>query len=391
MRVALGVSPGVARPDAPCGARGLDSVLLGPLGPPWSGMESATAGLRDALALLGTVDLVDTAVSHSNATRGRLSIAKVRTVVATRRAVRGASASATPSALAHVPISQNTTGLLRDLALAQALQRPYIAHLHGGRYGRLLREGGASARLIRALLEGAAGIACLYGAQPQELAEAGIHPPAAVIGNALSDRWLRRARQLSAVRERRVAQGGAFRLLMVGLLSRAKGFDVVCDAVAALPGVRVTAIGEYLPRDGALGLPELPREMRLPRNVRYHPPISPDDVHTAMVSHDALILPSLTEGLPMTVLEAMSLGVPVIASTAGGLADLMSGRTIGVIPRVDREAVTAAIRRAAQEYPALLVEAERGREHALARFAPTAVATRIAALRDRIPHGPRPR
>jgi len=159
MHLELGLSAEVASTPVLRDRPGLNSLLLGPLGPPWSGMESATAGLADALALLGTVHHVDTAVSRSNATRGRPSIGKVQKLVRTRRAIRVATASATRDAVAHVPISQNTTGLVRDLALVQALQRPYIAHLHGGEYGRLLGERSTSARLIRRILEAAAGVA----------------------------------------------------------------------------------------------------------------------------------------------------------------------------------------------------------------------------------------
>ena len=47
------------------------------------------------------------------------------------------------------------------------------------------------------------------------------------------------------------------------------------------------------------------------------------NVYDYMAHCDALIMPSLHEGLPYTVLEAMSLGLPVIASRVGGLAEVL--------------------------------------------------------------------
>jgi glycosyltransferase involved in cell wall biosynthesis len=61
---------------------------------------------------------------------------------------------------------------------------------------------------------------------------------------------------------------------------------------------------------------------------------------------DAFVLPSLTEGMPMTVLEALSCGVPVLASAVGAVPDLLQdlppSRTL---PPGDREALVEALLR----------------------------------------------
>ena len=45
------------------------------------------------------------------------------------------------------------------------------------------------------------------------------------------------------------------------------------------------------------------------------------DVAPFLAAADLLVQPSLSEGLPRTVLEAMAMGAPILASTAGGIPE----------------------------------------------------------------------
>jgi glycosyltransferase involved in cell wall biosynthesis len=347
-------------------------------------MEAAVMGLRDALSRLGDVTQVNTSVSTTNRDRGLISIEKVRAVRRQRSLLRGASrrsSASRPGAalVAHLPISQNASGLVRDIALADKLPVTYLAYLHGSAYDRILAEQSLRSVLLRRLLSSAAGIACLYEGQVRELAHRGVTTPAATVGNCLSAGWLAAASKAQR-RSRPDSQPYPFRLLFIGHLSRAKGFDVLLKAVATLPGFRLTAIGEWIFKDrSALHLGSM-RQPPVPPNVTLLPPAEPSAIARLMTEHDALILPSLSEGLPMTVLEAMSIGLPVIAARTGGLPTLLDDNRGMLIEQVGVPGVCQAVQRCRAEYRSALEAARRAHAYVGDHYSAEAVAARLSSL-----------
>ena len=69
-----------------------------------------------------------------------------------------------------------------------------------------------------------------------------------------------------------------------------------------------------------------------------------NDATDLLADMDALLLPSLTEGTPMVILESMSLGVPVIASDVGGISEVVDNLKTGLLikPR-DPQAIADAV------------------------------------------------
>ena len=59
---------------------------------------------------------------------------------------------------------------------------------------------------------------------------------------------------------------------------------------------------------------------------------------------DLLVLTSLNEGTPVTVIEALATGVPVVASEVGGVPDVMTHQETGLlVPSGDAEATAQGI------------------------------------------------
>jgi len=102
-----------------------------------------------------------------------------------------------------------------------------------------------------------------------------------------------------------------------------------------------------------------------------------EEIEQQLRSATMLALCSFEENCPMVILEALSAGVPVVASRVGGIPDLIEHETNGLLcdPR-DPDSIRNAVRRLLTDGDLATRLAARGREGALARYTPRAVASR---------------
>lgn len=109
-----------------------------------------------------------------------------------------------------------------------------------------------------------------------------------------------------------------------------------------------------------------------------------DDVPGWLARRDLLVHPSREEGLGQAVLEAFCAGVPVVATQAGGLAELVLPGVLGlaVPPRSPRH-LAAAIREALDAPDAARARAERARAQVRAVWSADAMAGRTDRVYDR--------
>ena len=154
----------------------------------------------------------------------------------------------------------------------------------------------------------------------------------------------------------RPAPGRARRdFLYVGRAERYKGAREVCegflDAARRLDG-RLWLAGRGMTRDGYAAhgcfLPPGRRAAleRLieERRVRFLGELPAHRLRVRYQRARALLLPSVTEGFPLAILEALSCGTPVIASDVGSVADVVeSGRNGVLIPQGDSGALARAL------------------------------------------------
>lgn len=122
------------------------------------------------------------------------------------------------------------------------------------------------------------------------------------------------------------------RLLFVGRLDVVKGVAVLFDAVAALlaDGVdaHLTLVGDG---PGRADLERRTRELGISGSVEFAGYRAQDEVQEHLRAADVFVLPSFAEGVPVSLMEAMAVGLPVVATNVGGVTELVRHGENGLV------------------------------------------------------------
>jgi glycosyltransferase involved in cell wall biosynthesis len=132
----------------------------------------------------------------------------------------------------------------------------------------------------------------------------------------------------------------AFVVGYAGALTRDKGVDQLIRAFARLQHrsqLRLLIAGEGADRRG---FEDLVSALKL-SNVVFLGALDYQDMPGFMVSLDLYVMPSLTETLPTTVLEALGTGTPVMSTGVGGTGEFLQGG-LGILLRDPRAKTIAA-------------------------------------------------
>ena len=137
------------------------------------------------------------------------------------------------------------------------------------------------------------------------------------------------------------------RIITVGRLAAEKGQLILLQAVAALRANGIEAELELV-GDGPLKAwieGEISR-LGLQDRVSLTGELSAEQVKARLHEADIFCLPSFSEGLPVSIMGAMAIGVPVVSTLIGGIPELaIDGETALTVPAGNVEVLTAALTR----------------------------------------------
>ena len=177
--------------------------------------------------------------------------------------------------------------------------------------------------------------------------------------------------------------GGPPRVLTVARLVQGKGVDVLLDALALLGsrGLRPEArlVGDGPERDRVASRAQ---ELGLGERLALVGPLGQDEIREHYAVADVFCLPSFSEGVPVVLMEAMAMELPVVATRITGVPELVEeGRSGLLVPPGRADALADALERVLRA-PA---ESRRamgaaGRERVVAEFTPDRSAARLREL-----------
>jgi glycosyltransferase involved in cell wall biosynthesis len=281
--------------------------------------------------------------------------------------------------LVHLHASAGASLVRKSIgvALARAAGVPVVFHAHGGQLVTEERElNGAFGRLQRTSLR---------WALKSSDAVVALTPEAERSLTARTE--IRRSFVIPNAPDVTVPQpapiSGRHRLILfLGHLYREKGVYELLDAFAQLrparPGLRLVIAGEG---SEAHGLRLHANRLGLSAAVELPGWVGPDAKAEMLAQATCLVLPSHTEGLPLALLEAMLAGVPVVATSVGGVPEIVEdGRDALLVEPHDPGALAAAIGRVLDDPELATQLSEAARRHARADYTPDRLAERVSAL-----------
>jgi glycosyltransferase involved in cell wall biosynthesis len=201
-----------------------------------------------------------------------------------------------------------------------------------------------------------------------------------VISPGMDLRGFRRRAQM-ALTKQPLGPGGVPRFLWTGRYVPVKDPRLLVEAVAhASVPFHLTMLGRGPLLDSVRATV---RAHGLEGRISCPGPVS--DVAPWLHAADALVLCSRSEGTPLSVIEAMALGKPVVVTTVGGLPDMIEHEGTGLwVPPRDPLALAAALDRLAAEPELRLRLGQAGRAEVDRRFGAERLARDTAALYEQV-------
>jgi glycosyltransferase involved in cell wall biosynthesis len=246
-----------------------------------------------------------------------------------------------PVRVAYVPISQGRWGYIRDavlMSILHTLRRPIVVHLRGANLQKFFHASGRLEQWIIRRTLGWAACAIVLTPRLGSVFDGLVTPERIrILENAIPDPWPAGIREIQNARaERATRTPGELRILFVANDFASKGAATIVRALThpRLQGAVLHLVGEpstKIVRDTNA----LIRSLGLEARVSILGPRVGEAKWQEYVWADVFCYPSENDGQPLVVIEAMAAGLPIVASTYGGIPDTTGAAALLVPPRDD--------------------------------------------------------
>lgn len=285
---------------------------------------------------------------------------------------------------AHMPIS----GILARIA-ARICNVPCIAYTcHGFLFNQPATP--LPRRLLALVLELICGrMTHVYMTVSREEARDArrlhIHPAPIAIGNGRDSRVFKpdaTARQ--RIRQELGTAETTPVIIIVSRLVHHKGYLELLEAMTHVTAAELWIVGQRLPSDHGPDMAPALSKAQADMGPRLKCLGYRTDIPALLAAADIFTLPSHFEGLPMSVIEAMLCGLPVVSTDIRGPREqVVQGQTGLVVPPAAPKPLAQALNRLVHDLPSARQMGARGRTRALALFEENQILNTVVTLLER--------
>jgi glycosyltransferase involved in cell wall biosynthesis len=164
------------------------------------------------------------------------------------------------------------------------------------------------------------------------------------------------------------------RLLYLGHLGREKGTFELLQAIQQLDlagdqSFELNLYGESITEGDYQTIDALIKDEKLSARVKIHHPVYDEEKKQVFAFADVFILPSHHEGMPMSIIEAMAAGLPVVATRVGGIIDqVVDGKTGFLVQPGDANHLSAVLAKLIGDKELRMRMGTAGREKAVNQY-----------------------
>ena len=304
-------------------------LLVSALPPPFGGIAEWTKQyLEYSRANSLDVDLVNISLSGVRGSKINDRTSLKDEIVRTRRVLNDMNSQLenfNPSVV-HMNTSCGPFGIIRDMLCVKAAKKrdiPVVLHFHCNIESR---ENGLIWRLaLKKMTRMASQVLVLNSKSQKYIKQYSLTEPI-IIPNFIDGKF-------SSVSH--VIQDTVKEILYVGHVQETKGCKEIIKAAEYFPDIHFTLIGPVAKEISILPCPD---------NVSLTGEIDHNEIKDYLMKSDVYLFPSYAEGFSISLTEAMSTGLPIIASDAGANLDMIEDRGGIIIPIKSTEAIVSAIK-----------------------------------------------
>lgn len=238
----------------------------------------------------------------------------------------------------YISISQTKMGLIRDCLIINVCKRlggsKVAAHLHGNNLGPTIDSTSGFLRkfIVRALKRIDVGI--VLGEKLSHNFRRQV-PRVEVVSNGIPSDFIKREEIVQK------KSGGPLSILYLSNLMEEKGYIELVEATTALVqeglDIQLNLVGGIQDEAEFLGIMKFIRANGMEENIQYHGLKQGEEKKRFFLDSDVMALPTKykVEGQPMSIIEGMAAGLPIISCDRGIIAELIEDCGLLIEPTVE--------------------------------------------------------